>query len=189
LLGRLRTRIAGESTHIAGQLTHIAGVITHNSVLIVCYHARNMCELARNMCAFIGLRPRIAGESTHIAGQLTHIAGVITHNKHTIVCAKCVRYIVAMASTLQAMADRQGHPDQVVVAGEILDLRIDNATLSLRAAKVLHLLVHAAGADACQNTRHSVPIADLNDAFHLSTGEASETAHELARTPVQQRYT
>lgn len=86
------------------------------------------------------------------------------------------------------MTDRQGHPDQVVVAGEILDLRIDNATLSLRAAKVLHLLVHAAGADACQNTRHSVPISDLNDAFHLSTGEFIETAHELARTAVELRY-
>lgn len=114
---------------------------------------------------------------------------MITHTKHTIVCDECVRYIASMASTLQAMADRQRHPDQVVVAGEVLDLRIDNATLSLRAAKVLHLLVHAAGADACQNTRHSVPIADLNDAFHLSTGEFIETAHELARTAVELRYT
>lgn len=114
---------------------------------------------------------------------------MITHIEHTLVCFICVRYIVAMASTIQAMADRQGHPDHVVVAGEVLDLRFRNETLSLRAAKVLHLLVHAAGADACQNTRHSVPISDLNDAFHLSTGEFIETAHELARTAVELRYT
>jgi hypothetical protein len=94
-----------------------------------------------------------------------------------------------MASTLQAMVDRQRHPDQVVVAGEVLDLRIENAALSLRAAKMLHLLVRAAGADACQNMRHSVPVSDLNDAFHLSVGEFIDTARELAKTAVELRYT
>lgn len=94
-----------------------------------------------------------------------------------------------MANTLIAMADRHEHPDQVVVAGEVLDLRFDNASLSLRAAKVLHLLVRAAGADASQSMRHSVPIADLNEAFHLSTDEFIDTARELAKTAVELRYT
>lgn len=94
-----------------------------------------------------------------------------------------------MASTLQAISDRQGHPDQVVVAGEVLDLRIDNAALSLRAAKLLHLLVRAAGAEACETMRHAVPVADLNEAFHLSTADFIDTARELARTAVELRYT
>lgn len=114
---------------------------------------------------------------------------MITHPTHTLVWLNCVRYIAGMASTLQAMIDRQRHPDQVVVAGEVLDLRVDNAALSLRAAKMLHLLVRAAGGEACQSMRHSVPVSDLNDAFHLSVGEFIETARELAKTAVELRYT
>lgn len=94
-----------------------------------------------------------------------------------------------MAKTLQVLADRATHPDALVVAGEIADLRIHNEALSLRASKMLHLLVRAAGADACKPTRHSVPVSELNEAFHLSVDEFIETARELAGTKVQLRYT
>lgn len=70
-----------------------------------------------------------------------------------------------------------------------MDLRIDNTALGLRAAKLLHLLVRAAGAEACETMRHMVPVADLNEAFHLSTDDFIDTARELARTAVELRYT
>lgn len=85
-----------------------------------------------------------------------------------------------MATTRQALADRAERPDQLVAAGEVLDLRFGEGAkaLSLRAAKLLHLLVAATGAEACEDKVHVLPIERLNT-FHVSLEEFVETCREL----------
>ncbi len=85
-----------------------------------------------------------------------------------------------MVATRQALADRADRPDQLVAAGEVLDLRFGEGAkaLSLRAAKLLHLLVAATGPEACVDKVHVLPIERLN-AFHVSLEEFVETCREL----------
>jgi len=92
-----------------------------------------------------------------------------------------------MAKTLKVISDRSDRPDDLVAAGELLDLRFGGGakTLTLRAAKLLHLLVDAAGADACEDRVHSVPIEHLNQTFHISRDDFIETCRELFGTTVQ----
>jgi len=113
--------------------------------------------------------------------------------KYNIVCAARYGYIVTMTKTSIVIGDRAASPsdkgmDTLVVPGEVADLRIHNVALSLRASKLLHLLVRGAGADACRRMRHSVTVAELNEAFHLSISEFIETVRELALTAVELRY-
>lgn len=91
-----------------------------------------------------------------------------------------------MAKTLQVIADRANRPDDLVAPGEVLDLRFRDGSksLSLRASKLLHLLVNATGADACADKIHSIPIERLNS-FHVSLEEFVETARELFGTTVR----
>ena len=92
-----------------------------------------------------------------------------------------------MGKTIQVIADRANRPDQLIAPGEVLDLqfRDGSKTLTLRASKLLHLLVDAAGADACVDKVHSVPIESLNDTFHVSREEFVETCRELFGTTVR----
>ncbi len=85
-----------------------------------------------------------------------------------------------MVATRQALADRVDRPDQLVAAGEVLDLRFGEGAkaLSLRAAKLLHLLVAATGAEACEDKVHVLPIERLNS-FHVSLEEFVDTCREL----------
>lgn len=85
-----------------------------------------------------------------------------------------------MVMTRQALTDRAGRPDQLVAAGEVLDLRFGEGakSLSLRAAKLLHLLVAATGPEACVDKVHVLPIESLN-AFHVSLEEFVDTCREL----------
>jgi hypothetical protein len=91
-----------------------------------------------------------------------------------------------MGKTLQVMADRANDPTVMIGAGELLDLRYqdDKPALSLRAAKLLHVLVAAAGADACEVKEHNIPLAEINS-FHLSREEFLSTARELMGTTVR----
>ena len=92
-----------------------------------------------------------------------------------------------MGKTIQVIADRANRPDDLIAPGEVLDLRFrDGAkTLTLRASKLLHLLVDAAGPDACANKVHSIPIERLNGTFHVSREEFVETCRELFGTTVR----
>lgn len=92
-----------------------------------------------------------------------------------------------MGKMIKVAADRADRPDDLVAAGEVLDLQFrDGAkTLTLRAAKLLHLLVDAAGADACEDRVHAVPIERLNDTFHVSRDEFVDTCRELFGTTVR----
>jgi hypothetical protein len=93
-----------------------------------------------------------------------------------------------MTTTMQAISDRDGHPDQLVVAGEVLDMRYVGKPLSLRAGKLLHLLVNAAGVRACDDERHSMAIEDLNRHFHLSVEGLVDTCRELFATQIRLEY-
>lgn len=92
-----------------------------------------------------------------------------------------------MGKTIQVIADRASRPDQLIAPGEVLDLQFrDGAkTLSLRASKLLHLLVDATGVDACADKVHAVPIDALNDTFHVSRDDFVETCRELFGTTVR----
>lgn len=85
-----------------------------------------------------------------------------------------------MVSTRQALSDRADRGDQLVAAGEVLDLRFGEGakSLSLRAAKLLHLLVAATGPAACEDKVHVLPIERLNS-FHVSLEEFVDTCREL----------
>jgi hypothetical protein len=91
-----------------------------------------------------------------------------------------------MGKTIQVIADRANRPDDLIAPGEVLDLQFrDGArTLSLRASKLLHLLVDATGPDACADKTHSIPIERLNS-FHVSLEEFVETCRELFGTTVR----
>lgn len=88
-------------------------------------------------------------------------------------------YKVPMGKTLQVLADRKNMIDDLVAAGEVLDMRFQEgrATLSLRAAKMLHSLVAAAGADAGKAVVHRIPLASFQ--MHLAKEELIEIAREL----------
>jgi hypothetical protein len=66
-----------------------------------------------------------------------------------------------MGKTLEVIGDRSNRPDDLVAAREILDVHY-SAPISLRAAKLLHLLVDAAGVDVVKPIEHVVPIQSLN---------------------------
>lgn len=91
-----------------------------------------------------------------------------------------------MGKTIQVITDRANRPDDLIAPGEVLDLKFrDGAkTLTLRASKLLHLLVDVAGADACADKVHSIPIERLNS-FHVSLEEFVETCRELFGTTVR----
>lgn len=97
-----------------------------------------------------------------------------------------------MVTTMQALADRAGRGDQLIAAGEVLDLRFASngraAALSLRASKLLHFLVNAAGADACELRTHSMRIEELNRHFHLSLEDFLNTCRELFQAEVSLEY-
>jgi len=96
-----------------------------------------------------------------------------------------------MPKTMQIMTDRSTRPeddDVLVVAGELADLRIAKDALSLRASKLLHLLVRSAGGEAADDVQHSMTIAKLNETFHLMEPQFIELARELATTGVETRY-
>lgn len=83
--------------------------------------------------------------------------------------------------TLQAMKDRANRPEDLPAAGEFLDMKIDTGRkgISLRAAKLLHLLIKHTGADACVDMIHAVPVAALNSTMHMTLDEFVLTIEEL----------
>ncbi|RZL23819.1 MAG: hypothetical protein EOP64_07585, partial [Sphingomonas sp.] len=63
----------------------------------------------------------------------------------------------------QALADRADRPDELVASGRQIDMifRPGQRVLSLRAGKLWHLLVKAAGVDLAANKDHRMALADL----------------------------
>lgn len=85
-----------------------------------------------------------------------------------------------MGKTLDVIISRADNPDDLVTAREILDVRY-SAPLSLRSAKLLHLLVDAASVNVCDDMEHSVPIQSIN-VGKVSKEEFLEDVRELFST-------
>ena len=79
--------------------------------------------------------------------------------------------------------------DTLIAAGEVVELRFrDNArTLSLRSAKLFHLLVDHAGAKACADVEHRIPIAELNFP-HVEADALVDCVRDLVGTLVELTY-
>ena len=93
-----------------------------------------------------------------------------------------------MASTLEALHDRGDRHDELVAAGEVIDLRFPagQRTLSARASKLFHLLVKMAGDETSVDKLHRVPIAWLRSTGlgHLTIDQFIECIRELASVTI-----
>lgn len=54
--------------------------------------------------------------------------------------------------------------------------------MSLRAAKVFHLLIQAAGVRITDDTEHRIAYAELNEVFHLTLAQLEVVIDELHST-------
>lgn len=95
-----------------------------------------------------------------------------------------------MAKTLEAIRAYTANPDAIVAAGEMADMRFKTGeTLSLRAAKLFHLLVQAAGVSVADAKQHRMTFASLNETFHVSIDELENLADELHSAVLKLRLT
>ena len=88
-----------------------------------------------------------------------------------------------MVSTLQALSDRHDRMNDLVAAGEVIDLRFTSGgrTLSTPASKLFHLLVQHAGPAIQEPREHRVKVAHLlgHGLRHMRLDELVECLHEL----------
>ena len=92
--------------------------------------------------------------------------------------------------TLDAIRTLRGDPDAIVEAGEMVDMRFPaGGRMSLRGAKLFHLLIQAAGVDVAEPVTHRVTLASLNETFHLTLPELIQLIDELHTTTIKLRLT
>lgn len=92
--------------------------------------------------------------------------------------------------TLDAVRSYRDHPDAIIEAGEMVDMRFPaGGKMSLRGAKLFHLLVQAAGVDVAEAKNHRITLAALNETFHLSVSELIDLVDELHTTTLKLRLT
>lgn len=88
-----------------------------------------------------------------------------------------------MVSTTEAIKRNASNADTIVEAGEITDWRFpQGAALSLRAAKIFHLLIQASGVRVTDDTEHRMTYANLNETFHITLPELEAVIDELQTT-------
>lgn len=94
-----------------------------------------------------------------------------------------------MKSTLQVLSDRQERPDDLVAAGEIVELHFRDGrdVMSLRAAKAFHLLIKAAGERAGEAVEHRIKVMELTAIAHLTIDEIVETVRDIVGTVIEVR--
>ena len=93
--------------------------------------------------------------------------------------------------TKQALADRAGRPDELIASGRQIDMvfRPGQRVLSLRASKLWHLLVKAAGVELAENRDHRMALADLygSGIGHMTQTERIDALRELQTTLIEVR--
>jgi hypothetical protein len=95
-----------------------------------------------------------------------------------------------MTKTLEAIKAYASNPDAIIEAGEMVDMRFKTGeSLSLRAAKLFHLLVQAAGVSVADSIQHRMTFASLNETFHISISDLEELIDELHTTVLKLRLT
>lgn len=89
-----------------------------------------------------------------------------------------------MTKTIAILANSQS--ETLIAAGEVVELRFreGSKSLSLRSAKLFHLLVNHAGARACDDIEHSIRIAELNFS-RIEIGLLIECVRDLVGTQVE----
>ena len=92
-----------------------------------------------------------------------------------------------MTSMIQALADRDRRLDELVASGPAVNLRFrrNQKALSLRAAKLFHLLVKNAGARLTDDIKHTIRLAELWEGNHMRSADIVETVRELQTTLVE----
>jgi hypothetical protein len=92
--------------------------------------------------------------------------------------------------TTDAIRSFRDHPDAIVEAGEMIDMRFPaGGRMSLRGAKLFHLLVQSAGVDVTEQKTHRITLAALNETFHLAVPELIELIDELHTTTLKLKLT
>lgn len=94
-----------------------------------------------------------------------------------------------MEDTMQRLVTATKDSNTLIAAGEVVEMRFKNGSsvLSLRSAKLLHLLVDLAGAQACEDVEHKAQIAALNFS-HLESDALVDCIHDLQQTLVEFTY-
>lgn len=93
-------------------------------------------------------------------------------------------------STLDAIRTYRENPDAIVEAGEMVDMRFPaGSRMTLRGAKLFHMLVQAAGVNVAEPMTHKVTISELNESFHLSVADLIELVDELHATTLKLQLT
>lgn len=96
-----------------------------------------------------------------------------------------------MGNTLDVVADRSTSIDDLVAAGELLDMRFhaSRSSLSLQAQKLLHDLIKEAGADVVMPKAHRVALRRLNYKQHRSKSALMDIVRELFGVSVELQVT
>jgi hypothetical protein len=95
-----------------------------------------------------------------------------------------------MTKTLDVIRNYSANPDAIVQAGEMVDIRFPSGTsLSLRGAKLFHLMVQAAGVAVTDSKQHRMTFASLNETFHLSVEDLEGLIEELQGTVLKLKLT
>lgn len=93
-------------------------------------------------------------------------------------------------TVIDAIRLHRDHPDAIIAAGELVDMRfVAGNALSLRAAKLFCLLVHQAGVHVIDDRQHRLPYSVLNETFHKSRDELVEAIMELHSTTISVQLT
>lgn len=92
--------------------------------------------------------------------------------------------------TTDAIASFRGHPDAIVQAGEVVEMRFPSGgKMSLRGGKLFHLLIQIAGVRITDQAQHIVTLSALNETFHCSTTELVSLIDELHSTTLRLKLT
>jgi hypothetical protein len=89
-----------------------------------------------------------------------------------------------------ALRMARGNSDAIIAAGELADMRFrSGASLSLRAGKLLLLMIQEAGLTVADDVQHKVPLAVLNETFHLNREDLLSAIEELHGATISIRLT
>ena len=93
-------------------------------------------------------------------------------------------------TTVNAIASYDDDPDAIVEAGEVVDLRFPvGNSMSLRGAKLFHMLIKEAGINVVEPVTHKITFAAINEVFHVSIPELEKLIDELHTTTLKIRLT